>query len=210
MAKSIQSFGSQFDNMAFGQTLRRSRKDAGFTLVQLSEKSGVSRAALSKIERGEISPTYSTLRKIAHGLDLTVAALVMSEKAVPSTEIELVRASSAAKFSAEQYAYSALAGSAAGLPARCFVSQIRARSVESFEAFHTHNTKDVIYILSGRVVAHFEGRAPVELRVGDSLYFDGQIPHAFVNGNDQPSSSDKADDYPSVLWISYANKNLAL
>lgn len=54
------------------KSLRRAR---GLTLDQLAEASGVSRAALSKIERGDASPTAAILARIAAGLETSVAAL---------------------------------------------------------------------------------------------------------------------------------------
>ncbi|MGR7002839.1 helix-turn-helix domain-containing protein [Yinghuangia aomiensis] len=42
---------------AFGGNVRRRREEAGLTLEQLSAQSSVSRAMLSKVERGEKSPT---------------------------------------------------------------------------------------------------------------------------------------------------------
>jgi transcriptional regulator with XRE-family HTH domain len=48
--------------------LRRLREEAALTQQELAEKSGVSRAALVKIESCESEPRASTLRKIAAAL----------------------------------------------------------------------------------------------------------------------------------------------
>ena len=54
---------------AFGDRVRTLREEAELTLEQLSKQSGVSRAMLSKVERGEKSPTIGVARRIALALD---------------------------------------------------------------------------------------------------------------------------------------------
>ena len=48
----------------------------GFTLVQLAEKSGVSRAALSAVKNGK-SCSYDTAVKIAKALEVDVNEIIM-------------------------------------------------------------------------------------------------------------------------------------
>lgn len=55
--------------------LRTLRKARGHTLDQLAQRSGVSRSAISQIERGEISPTAAVLGKLAAALGLPLATL---------------------------------------------------------------------------------------------------------------------------------------
>lgn len=54
------------------QSLRRQR---GYSLEALAERSGVSRSAISLIERGETSPTAVVLDKLAAALGVTLAGL---------------------------------------------------------------------------------------------------------------------------------------
>jgi transcriptional regulator with XRE-family HTH domain len=51
------------------------RKEHGFTLDALAERSGVSRSMISLIERGQSSPTAAVLDKLADGLGVTLATL---------------------------------------------------------------------------------------------------------------------------------------
>lgn len=60
---------------ALAARLKAARRERGLTLDQLAEACGVSRAALSKIERGDASPTAAILARIAAGLETSVAAL---------------------------------------------------------------------------------------------------------------------------------------
>ena len=55
--------------------IRAQREARGWSLSDLAERAKVSKAMLSKIERGEASPTAATLSRIATACGLTMAAL---------------------------------------------------------------------------------------------------------------------------------------
>lgn len=65
-----------FDALRLGQTLRQERNRLGYTLDEASQKTGVSKTMLSQIERGESSPTVSTIWKISTGLRIPLATLL--------------------------------------------------------------------------------------------------------------------------------------
>ncbi len=55
-------------SITLGLQFRDARVQRGFTQVELSEKSGVSQADISRIERGAGNPTESTLQRLAYVL----------------------------------------------------------------------------------------------------------------------------------------------
>ena len=61
---------------AFGERLRGERRARGWPLERLAAASGVSRAMISKIERGESSPTAVVLGKLSAALELSVSELL--------------------------------------------------------------------------------------------------------------------------------------
>ena len=60
---------------ALAARLRAERETRGWTLAQLATRSGVSRAMLSKIERGEASPTAALLGRLSAAFGLTLSQL---------------------------------------------------------------------------------------------------------------------------------------
>src|SRR5215217_6365092 len=64
----------------FGIHVRGLRRERGLTLEGLAERSGVSRAMISKLERGEKNPTLVVAAKVAEGLGVTLSQLVAVEK----------------------------------------------------------------------------------------------------------------------------------
>jgi transcriptional regulator with XRE-family HTH domain len=61
---------------AFGERLRGERRRRGWSMDRLATASGVSRAMISKVERGESSPTAVLLGKLSAALELSVSELL--------------------------------------------------------------------------------------------------------------------------------------
>jgi transcriptional regulator with XRE-family HTH domain len=61
---------------AFGERLRSERLGRGWSMDRLAEVSGVSRAMISKIERGQSSPTAVLLGRLSAALELSVSELL--------------------------------------------------------------------------------------------------------------------------------------
>ncbi len=66
--------------IAIGERLKSLRAGSGLTLDQLADRSGVSRAMISRIERAEASPTAALLARLCEGLGLTLSAFFAPEE----------------------------------------------------------------------------------------------------------------------------------
>lgn len=62
---------------AIARRIQLERKTRKWSMSDLAARSDVSKAAISKIERGEMSPTASVLVRLAHAFDLTLAGLLI-------------------------------------------------------------------------------------------------------------------------------------
>lgn len=62
--------------MELGEKIRKMRKKRNLSVIELSEKCGVNRAVLYRIEAGEASPRLSQLEKIAAGFEVGVMELL--------------------------------------------------------------------------------------------------------------------------------------
>ena len=60
-----------------GQAIVEAREEAGMSQRDLSSKSGVMQAEISKIELGKGNPTLTTLQKLAKSLGRTIASLLI-------------------------------------------------------------------------------------------------------------------------------------
>ena len=67
--------GAAPEPLDLGQRVRGLRKAKKWTLEQASQQAELARSTLSKIENGQMSPTYDTLKKLAVGLEISVPQL---------------------------------------------------------------------------------------------------------------------------------------
>ena len=58
-----------------GLRVRELRRSLGWTLEEAAGRAGLARSTLSKIENGQMSPTYDALKKLAQGLSISVPQL---------------------------------------------------------------------------------------------------------------------------------------
>lgn len=68
------------DFSSLGANLKAIREKRQLNLNEAAERTGISKAMLSKIERGESTPTITTVWKIANGLQISLNELAKSEE----------------------------------------------------------------------------------------------------------------------------------
>jgi transcriptional regulator with XRE-family HTH domain len=177
-----------------GARVRRLRRERGWTLEEAGARCGLSRAAVSKIERDQMSPTFGALQKIAQGFGLDLADLIAPRAgAGASGRRSITRAGGGEPYVTDKYEHRLLAGDLSHKAFLPFRTVIKARALDDFEDWDRHDSEDFIYVLDGAVTIYTEFYEPVELGVGDSIYLDCRMGHACVT-----SSEDDA----VMLWIS--------
>ena len=72
--------------MAVGSTIKRRRDMKGLSLRQVSKRSGVTKQGLSYIERGMVTPTPQTLRKVSLALNLNYQDLLIEAGHLRATD----------------------------------------------------------------------------------------------------------------------------
>lgn len=70
---------------AIARRIQLERKARKWSMSDLAARSDVSKAAISKIERGEMSPTASVLVRLADAFDLTLAGLLIRAEQTAGT-----------------------------------------------------------------------------------------------------------------------------
>ena len=171
-----------------GAEIKAQRNARGWTLEELSQRSGVSIAAISKIEKGQSRPSFDTLLSIARCLqmnfvDIMDGASGLQPQAVMARLIS-TKAEDAELFSTPFYDYrvhSSALKSKVMVPLRM---TIRNHDVPPIEDWSLHDGEEFIFVLKGVLIFHTEHYAPLTLNVGDSSYIDSTMRHAFVAGGE--------------------------
>lgn len=70
-----------------GRRVRQLRLAGGFTQAELAERSGMATQAVSRIERGERSPTLETLDKLSAALGVTLGELADVAQSLPRPRV---------------------------------------------------------------------------------------------------------------------------
>lgn len=168
-----------------GAALRRIRTKMGWTLAEVSGRTGLPVSTLSKVENDKMSLSYDKLARISTGLNIDISVLFGSDVGAASSEgvsgrRSITRAGEGKAIETETYDH---LYPAADLLNKRFVpilAQIKARSIEAFGEFIRHPGEEYAYVLEGAIELHTELYAPILLRAGDSIYFDSGMGHAYV------------------------------
>ncbi len=175
--------GERRDPLSVGANIHRFRTEGGMTLKELAEKSGVSIATISKIENGKNSGGFETIYKIARGLGVLVTEIIKPEhgesEAGGGQNIVVHRHDDSDLHPTEIYDYFPQAFRQEG-SLNPYVMVIHTRAVPDKRDWSIHGGEEVVFVASGAIKLHMEGRAPVRLETGDSACFDSGIRHAFV------------------------------
>ncbi|GEN34918.1 MULTISPECIES: helix-turn-helix domain-containing protein [Aneurinibacillus] len=167
--------------MNFGKNVKNARKEQRLTLEELSERSGVSRSMLSKIEREEKNPTIQVACQIAEALHMTLSQLLGEHE---KRESLFIPKDKRLVYQDEQSGFSRYLLSPS-LPSRGieFILNVIPPGQESgvFPP-HKRGVKEYITVANGALrVILGKDLTEYDLQEGDSLYFEADVEHQFIN-----------------------------
>lgn len=163
-----------------GKAVKEYRKEKGLSVESVAEKTGLSAEQLVKIENGEISPALGVLIKIANILDVSVGVF-MGE--APTQSFMIVRKEEMKRhphFVSKEslgygYSYITLGHEKKDRFMEPFLV-ILEPGVISDEKMTFHDGEEFIHILEGEMEITL-GQNKEILHPGDSVYYEGSIPH---------------------------------
>lgn len=176
-----------------GPRVRELRKARGWTLEQAAVQAGLARSTLSKIENGQMSPTYEALKKLAEGLAISVPQLFTPPSGAQVTgRLAVTRSAEAQAHATATYEHDLFAGALTRKKMLPYRARIRARRMEEFDGWVRHDGEEFLYVLTGIVRLYTEFWEPVDLRRGDGAYYDATMGHNVVSLSDEDAT---------VLWV---------
>ena len=185
--------GTQAEPLNLGTRVRELRKARAWTLEQAATQAGLARSTLSKIENGQMSPTYEALKKLASGLGISVPQLFTPPRKEQVTGRRVV--TPAGRGLAHATATDEHEVLAEGLTQKQMLpyrARIRARRMEDFDGWVRHDGEEFLYVLTGGVILFTEFYEPVTLKRGDSAYYDASMGHNLVSSSEEDAT---------VLWV---------
>lgn len=162
-----------------GEALKRRRLEQDLTLEQLSTKSGVSRAAISKIERGDSGASTPVLGKLAEALDLSISQLVGGPRSEPVLHIPRNKQP---LFVEEETGFErrSLSPLYLGRGIDFVVNSLPPKAKTGPFPSHRQGVEEHLYVTKGRLKVTLDGEVHV-LEAGDFLFYRGDLSHMFEN-----------------------------
>ncbi len=176
-----------------GARVREIRKARGWTLEQAATQAGMARSTLSKIENGQMSPTYEVLKKLAGGLEIPVPQLFTPpRKGQVNGRMAVTRLGEGAAHPTTTYEHELLAGSLTKKSMLPYRARVRARDMSEFDGWVRHDGEEFLLVLTGVIRLYTEFYEPVEMRRGDSAYYDATMGHNVISVSDEDAT---------ILWV---------
>lgn len=167
-----------------GSTLRGIRRERNWTLSQVSERTRVPISTLSKIEKGQLSPTYDQLVRLSAGLSVDMAELFSAAKGQPraggTARRSINHLGGGESVETPHHVLRYLSTDLIDKQFSPILAEVTVRRIEDFGDFLRHPGQEFLFVLEGKVEFHTEFYAPVLLSAGESIYFDSDMGHAYL------------------------------
>jgi transcriptional regulator with XRE-family HTH domain len=171
-----------------GRSIRARRHAIKKTLVQVATETGLTAGFISQLERGQTSPSITSLVVIAKALGVAIGDLIKQPAQLrPDT------------YRSQRQPYSVASGRVKYERLSTVFPGSQVHSVKFTmpsgykSEMVSHEGDEMIFVLSGQI-GYTVGKDSYVLNVGDSLHFDANIPHSIES---LPHENEVAE----VIWV---------
>jgi transcriptional regulator with XRE-family HTH domain len=171
-----------------GSLLRALRLRNKWTLKEMSQRTDIPVSTLSKVEHDRLTLTYDKLVQLSQRLNIRISELFAdtttgtAEPAVTARR-SIGRTEDAVRVNTKNYDYYYFCPELRRKRMIPIVTRIRAKSAEEFGSLVHHSGEEYIYVLEGSIKVLTEFYDPVILTVGESIYIDSNMGHAYVTAD---------------------------
>ena len=173
-------------NGAIGARVKALREAMDLSLRDLAGRTGVSAPMLSQVERGETSPTLAVAERIAGGLELTLSQLLRLDE---GGHVLVIRAGERRGRRHRGHRTEELTPPLPGQRAdvsRHVLDPGAATGRREDPPLHEPGARETAVVLAGAPTLLIDDERH-DLVAGDSVTFDADLPHRFVNEGDEPA-----------------------
>jgi transcriptional regulator with XRE-family HTH domain len=164
---------------AVGQAIRRAREGAGLSMRALARASEVSQPFLSQVEKGETSPSLSSLYRLAHALGLPPSQLMPPVS--PPRGVSVLRQGEGRELPVSEAPAAAsgrlLSGGAGHL---LEVVEYRVAPDEDLGGWFESDGEMTVYVIDGEVEVTLEREGSWRLGAGEAISHPADIRHRWA------------------------------
>ena len=182
-------------NRVIAENLRLLRTQAQLSLGEVSERTGVSKSMLGQIERGESSPTISTLWKIATGLNVSFTSLM--ERSEQGTTIVNEADMTPLLNDRGHFRLYPVFEARPGLDFEMLDLELDLGSVSDSSA-HAEGTEEFVLVYQGalEITLGSTGRERYTVPRGSAIHYCADQPHTYRNAADALTRAAMVISYP--------------
>lgn len=167
-----------------GGLVKGLRARNGWTLKEMSQRSGIPLSTLSKVEHDRLTLTYDKLLQLSERLNIPMAELFSAPAATPEPTVTARRSlgdlNRAVRVQTPNYDYSYLCPELRKKRMIPVITRIRAKSLAEFGDLVRHSGEEYIYVIEGEIEVHTEFYDPIRLAANQSMYIDSSMGHAYI------------------------------
>lgn len=173
-----------------GAMLKSLRIQRGWTLSEVSKRTGFPVSTLSKMENDRVSLTYDKLTRISAGLEVDISRLFGAEdgegegsKAGGRRSVN--RAGEGRSIASKNYSHVYPHADLLNKKLIPIVVENLSRNLDDFGELVRHSGEEFVFVLEGEIDVYTSLYSPVRLKAGDSIYLDSTMGHAYVAASDK-------------------------
>lgn len=165
--------------MDVGKMIRTRRRQLNLTLAQLAERSHLSSAFLSQVERGLAGLSVTSLKQIAQGLEVSMNYFIAIEE--PDEPVRSIHNPHFFSINGSKLRYSRLGSTTKDRELEpLFVVIPPGYASESFD----HSGEEFVFVVKGKITVQV-GDKVHHLESGDSVHYKSGIRHMWRNDSDE-------------------------
>ena len=171
------------DHPTLGRILRDLRNHRGWTLKEMSERSGIPVSTLSKVEHDRLTLTYDKLLQLSQKLNIRMSELFAESESADegvTARRSVGRQEDSIRVTTPNYDYYYLCTEIRRKRMIPVLTRIRAKSLGEFGDLVRHSGEEYVHVLEGSILVHTEFYDPVTLAQGEGIYIDSNMGHAYV------------------------------
>jgi transcriptional regulator with XRE-family HTH domain len=175
-----------------GAALKALRLEHGWSLAEVSKRTGLPISSLSKVENDKMDLTLDKLLRVSVALETDIAGLFTPPsppyaRGGASGRRSVTRAGEGKLVDSPIGQYRYLAYELLNKHSVPIIIDVIAKSLEEFGEFNRHLGEEFLYVVEGEIDLYSDTYLPINLKKGDSIYFDSNMGHAYVAVGDRPS-----------------------
>lgn len=166
--------------MSLGARIRQTRTQKAITLQELSDRSSLSKGFICQLENDKASPSLQALEKLGAALGVPIAYLFLT----PEEKIYVVQENERPGYRVGPEGIGVEMLSANRRNLKMMIMELPPGTGTGGES-HAHEGEECHLVLSG-TVKYTQGDESVVLKAGDSLHWNGWVPHRIENCSSVP------------------------